>query len=62
MHRMTWYADMCDSNGHGLTIYVSFMVKCVCVLYRGFWIHWFCDHGPAIPNGLVTIGQTSLAV
>jgi hypothetical protein len=30
------------------------------VYYTGLWIHWFCDHGATIPNGLVTIGQTSL--
>jgi hypothetical protein len=34
------------------------MVKCVC--YMELWIHWFRDLGAAIPNGLVTIGQTSL--
>jgi hypothetical protein len=34
------------------------MVKCVC--YTGLWIHWFRGHGAAIPNGLVTIGRTSL--
>jgi hypothetical protein len=26
----------------------------------GLWIHWFHDHGVTIPNGSVTIGQTSL--
>jgi hypothetical protein len=31
----------------------------VCVI-RGFWIHWFRDHGATIPNGSVTIGRTSL--
>jgi hypothetical protein len=34
------------------------MVKCVC--YMGLWIHWFRDLGATIPNGLVTIEQTSL--
>jgi hypothetical protein len=58
LHRTTWYIGTCGSIGHGLTIYVSFMVKCVC--YTGLWIHWFCYHGATIPNGLVTIGQTSL--
>jgi hypothetical protein len=35
LHRMTWYTGTCGSNGHGLTIHVSFMVN-VCVLYEGF--------------------------
>ena len=30
------------------------------VYYTGLWIHWFCDHDATIPNGTVTIGQTSL--
>jgi hypothetical protein len=30
LHRMTWYTGTCGSNGHGLSIHVSFMVKCVC--------------------------------
>jgi hypothetical protein len=34
------------------------MVKYVC--YTRFWIHWFRDLGATIPNGLVTIGRTSL--
>jgi hypothetical protein len=34
------------------------MVKCVC--YMGLWIYWFRDHDANIPNGSVTIGQTSL--
>jgi hypothetical protein len=55
---MTWYTSIYGSNGHGLTIHVSFMVKCVC--YTGLWIHWFRDHGVTIPNGSVTIGRTSL--
>ena len=29
LHRMTWYTGTCGSNGHGLTIHVSFMVKSV---------------------------------
>jgi hypothetical protein len=33
------------------------MVKCVC--YTGLWIHWFHDLDATIPNGSVTIGQTS---
>jgi hypothetical protein len=58
LHHMTWYTDTCDSNGHELTIHASFIVKCVC--YIGLWIHWFRDHSTTIPNGLVTIGRTSL--
>ena len=34
------------------------MVKYVC--YTGLWIHWFCDNGVTIPNGMVTIGRSSL--
>ena len=30
------------------------------VCYTGLWIHWFRDHDATIPNGTVTIGQTSL--
>jgi hypothetical protein len=48
---MTWYTGTCGSNGHGLTIYVSFMVK---------WIHWICDSGATILNSSVTIGRMSL--
>jgi hypothetical protein len=29
LHRMTWYTGTFGSNGHGLTIHVSFIVKCV---------------------------------
>jgi hypothetical protein len=58
LHSMTWYSDICDSIGRGLTIHVSFMVKCVC--YTGLWIHWFYDFDATIPNGLVIIGRTSL--
>jgi hypothetical protein len=42
----------------GLLYRLNIMVKCVC--YTGLWIHWFRDHGATIPNGSVTIGQTSL--
>ena len=55
---MTWYTGTYGSNGHGLTIHDSFMVKCVC--YMGLWIHWFHDHGATILSGSVTIGRTSL--
>jgi hypothetical protein len=58
LQHMTWYTDTCGSIGHGLTIHVSFMVKCVC--YTGLWIHWFHDLGATIPNGSVTIGRTPL--
>jgi hypothetical protein len=58
LHHMTWYTGTCGSNGHKLTIHISFMIKCVC--YTGLWIHWFCDPSATIPNGLVTIGWTSL--
>ena len=45
---MTWSTGMCGSNGHGLTIHVSFMVNvCVC----GLWIQWFMTNDAAIPNG-----------
>jgi hypothetical protein len=55
---MAWYTDAYGSNGHGFTIHVSFMVKCVC--YTRLWIHWFHDHGATIPNGSIIIEQTSL--
>jgi hypothetical protein len=58
LHRMTWYIGMCNSNGHGLSIYVNFMVKCVC--YTRLWIHWFHDSRAIIPNGPITIGWMSL--
>ena len=58
LHRMTCYIGMYGSNGHGLIIHVSFMVKRVC--YIGLWIHWFRDHDATISNGTVTIGRTSL--
>jgi hypothetical protein len=58
LYRMTWYTSTCGSNGHGLTIHVSFMVKCVC--YMGLWIHWFRDRSATIPNGSVTIGRMLL--
>jgi hypothetical protein len=46
---MTWYTGMCGSNGHGLTIRVSFMVN-VCVL-GGFGSNGFMTNDAAIPNG-----------
>jgi hypothetical protein len=49
---------MYGSIGHGPSIHVSFMVKCMC--YTGLWIYWFCDHGATIHNGSVITGQTSL--
>jgi hypothetical protein len=55
---MTLYTGMCDSIGHGLTIHVSFMVKCV--YYPGLWIYWFYDLDATITNDLVIIGWTSL--
>jgi hypothetical protein len=58
LHCMTWYTGTCGSNGHGLTIHVSFMVKCV--RYVKAVIHWFCDLDATIPNGSVTTGRTSL--
>jgi hypothetical protein len=42
----------------GLLYRLHIMVKCVC--YTGLWIHWFHNHCATIPNGSVTIGQTSL--
>jgi hypothetical protein len=58
LHRMTWYTGTCGSIGHGLTIHVSFMVKCV--YYTGLWIHWFRDLDAIIYNGSITIRRTSL--
>jgi hypothetical protein len=58
LYRMTWYTGTCGSNGHGLTIHVSFMVKYV--YYIGLRNYWFCDQGATIPNGSVTIRHTSL--
>jgi hypothetical protein len=55
---MTWYTGTYGSIGYGLTIHVSFMVKCVC--YMGLWIYWFRDLDAIISNGLVTTGRTSL--
>jgi hypothetical protein len=54
---MTWYSGTFVSNGHGLTIHVSFMVN---VCYTRLWIHWFRDPGTTIPNCSVTVGWTSL--
>jgi hypothetical protein len=42
----------------GLLYKLCIMIKCV--YYTRLWIHWFCDLGATIPNGSVTIGQTSL--
>jgi hypothetical protein len=42
----------------GLLYKLRIMVKCV--WYTGLWIHWFRDFGATIPNGSITIGQTSL--
>jgi hypothetical protein len=42
----------------GVLYKLHIMVKCVC--FMGLWIHWFCDPGAIISNGLVTIGRTSL--
>jgi hypothetical protein len=56
LHCMTWYTGTCSSNGHGLTIHVSFMVKCV----RNVRAVDLCDLDATIPNGSVTIGRTSL--
>jgi hypothetical protein len=58
LYHMTWYTSTCGSNGYGITIHVSFMVKCMC--YMGLWIHWFRDPSTTIPNDSVTIGRTSL--
>jgi hypothetical protein len=58
LHCMTWYTNTYGSIGYGLTVHVSFMVKCVC--YTRLWIHWFHDLNATIPNGSVTTGWTSL--
>ena len=42
----------------GLLYRLHTMVKRV--YYMRLWIHWFRDHDATIPNGTVTIGQTSL--
>jgi hypothetical protein len=42
----------------GLLYKLRIIVKCV--YYTGFWIHWFDDLHATIPNGLITIGHTSL--
>ena len=42
----------------GLLYKLRIMVKCV--RYIGAWIHWFRDLGATIPNGSITIRQTSL--
>jgi hypothetical protein len=47
---MTWYTGMCDGNGHGLTIQISFMVN-MCVGGGGFGSSGFVTNDAAIPNG-----------
>jgi hypothetical protein len=55
---MTWYTGTCGSNGHGLTIHVSFMVKYVrCVRAIDPLVS---DLDATIPNSLVTTRWTSL--
>jgi hypothetical protein len=58
LHCMTWYTGTCSSNGHRLTIHVSFMVKCV--RYVRAVDPLFRDLDAIIPNGSVTIGWMSL--
>jgi hypothetical protein len=58
LHCMTWYTSTCGSNVHGFTIHVSFMVKCV--RYVRTVDPLVCDLDATIPNGSITIGQTSL--
>jgi hypothetical protein len=50
---MTRYTGMCGSNGHGLTIRISFMGSmCVCVGGGGgFGFNGFVTNDVAIPNG-----------
>ena len=50
---MTWYIGTYGSNGHGLTIQVSFVVSvCVCKRGRGgFGSNGFVTNDVAIPNG-----------
>jgi hypothetical protein len=41
----------------------AYYIDCILwsnVCYTGLWIHWFRDHDATIPNGLVTLGRTSL--
>jgi hypothetical protein len=64
LHRMTWYTGTWVNNGHGLTIHVSFIVKCM--HYVRAVDHWFRDYTCQCPNhcnhsnGSVITGQTSL--
>jgi hypothetical protein len=58
MHHKTWYAGTCSMNGMGLLYRLRTMVRCVC--YVRAMVHWFRDLDATIPNGSVTIGQTSL--
>ena len=57
LHRIIWCISMCGSNGHVLTIHVSFMVKSV--LY-GALDPLVRDHDATIPNCTITIGWMSL--
>jgi hypothetical protein len=58
LHYMTWYTGICGSNGHGLTKYVSFMVRCV--RYMRVVDPLVRDLDATIPNGSVTTGRMSL--
>jgi hypothetical protein len=40
--------------------YINYVFWLNVYVIWGLWIHWFCDFGATIPNGSVTIGQTSL--
>jgi hypothetical protein len=55
---MTWYTGTCSSNGHELTIHVSFMVKRV--RYVRTVDPLVRDLDATIPNGSVITGRTSL--
>jgi hypothetical protein len=51
-----WYVR----NERLWTYYINcVLLSNVCVIW-GLWIHWFRGPGVTIPNGSVTIGQTSL--
>jgi hypothetical protein len=58
LYCITWYTSTCDSNGHELTIRVTFMIKCMC--YTRLQIYWFSVHSATIPNDSVTIGRMLL--
>ena len=58
MHRKTWYTVCVVVMAMSLLYRLHIMVKRV--YYTGLWIHWFPDRDATIPNGTVTIGQTSL--